>query len=367
MRQEEKFMREAMALAKKGQGRVEPNPLVGAVIVRRGEVIGRGCHRHFGGRHAEVRALQDCKNPRNAAMYVTLEPCSHHGKTPPCTDAIIKAGIRRVVAACKDPSPHANGRGFRKLRKAGIEVEVGILGDEARALNAPFFKLTTKGLPYVTVKYAMSLDGKIATVAGDSAWISNERSRLFVHKLRTNMDAIVVGVNTVLRDDPLLIVRHARVRRIPMRVILDATARTPLTSSVVQTATSVDTLIVASTKAPRERLEALQEAGCGMLQVKARKGKYIDLHSLFEFLGERHFTNVLIEGGGEVIASAFEDRLVDRAVVFVAPKIIGGRDAVTPVEGVGVPGMAQAVMLRKVKMRRLGDDMVVDGLVEYPP
>ena len=362
----EKFMKEALRLAAKGRGHVEPNPMVGAVIVRRGKVIGSGWHRRFGGKHAEVEALESCANPKGAEMYVTLEPCSRHGKTPPCTDAIIKAGIKRVVVACKDPSEKQKGRGIRALKKAGIEVETGLMEEEAQHLNAPFFKLETTGIPYVTVKWAMSLDGKIATALGESAWISNEKSRQMVHRLRSEMDAVVVGVNTVVRDDPLLTVRHVRPKRTPARIVLDSMARTPLKSSLVQTATSVDTLIVVSHEAPQARTAALEKAGCALLPVRTRKKGYIELVDLLEFLGRRHFTNVLIEGGGEVIASAFEDRVVDRVLAFVAPKVIGGREAVSPVEGVGVGKIRQAVTLTRTKVHRIGDDTMIEGLVEYP-
>lgn len=358
-------MREALRLARKGRGFVEPNPLVGAVIVKRGRVTGKGYHREFGGKHAEVLALESCTNPRGATMYVTLEPCAHHGKTPPCTDAIIRAGISRVMAACKDPAPHASGKGFRKLRKAGIEVDVGLFEDEAQALNAPFFKLVKTGVPYVTVKWAMTLDGKIATVTGDSAWISNEKSRQLVHRLRADMDAIVVGVNTVVRDDPLLTVRHTRIKRAPVRIVLDYAARTPLTSSLVQTSSSVDTMIVCAPDALAKRVNALEEAGCAVLKIETRSGRLIDLRKLVEFLGRRHFTNILIEGGGEVIASAFEDRLVDRVFAFTAPKIIGGRDAVSPVEGIGVEDMPRAVKLRNMRVRKIDTDLLMEGLVEY--
>jgi diaminohydroxyphosphoribosylaminopyrimidine deaminase/5-amino-6-(5-phosphoribosylamino)uracil reductase len=366
MKRDEKFMREALRLAEKGRGFVEPNPLVGAVIVKQGKVIGRGYHREFGGKHAEVVALESCANPKGATMYVTLEPCAHHGKTPPCTDAIIKAGIARVVAACRDQAPHVRGKGFAKLRRAGIEVDAGVLEDEALALNAPFFKLIATGIPYVTVKWAMTLDGKIATVTGDSAWISNEKSRQQVHKLRANMDAIVVGVNTVVRDDPLLTVRHARLKRAPVRIVLDYAARTPLTSSLVQTSSSVGTMIVCAPDALRKRVNALEEAGCAVLKIEPRRGRLIDVKKLFEFLGKRHFTNLLVEGGGEVIASAFEDRLVDRVFAFVAPKIIGGRDAISPVEGVGIEEMPRAISLRDVKVHRIDTDLLIEGLVQYP-
>jgi len=366
MTREEKFMKEALRLAKKGSGSVEPNPLVGAVLVRQGKIVAKGWHRHFGGSHAEVDAIESCNTPKGTTMYVTLEPCAHHGKTPPCTDAIIKAGIRRVVAASKDPSPHNRGKGFRKLREAGIEVEVGILEKEALELNAPFFKLTTTGLPYITVKWAMSLDGKIAAASGDSAWISSEKSRILVHRLRSKMDAVVVGVNTVLRDDPLLTVRHVRSKRTPVRIVLDHEAHTPANSALAQTASSVDTLIVSSAGASTKRVDALEKAGCVVLRVNTRDKKYIDLRNFMEFLGRRHFTNVLIEGGGEVIASALEDRLVDRIFAFVAPKIVGGRKAVSPVEGVGVPTVGEAIRMKEMKVRHIGGDMLIQGLVEYP-
>lgn len=362
----EKYMKEALRHAAKGRGRVEPNPMVGAVIVRGGKVVGSGWHRKFGGKHAEIEALDSCARPKGAEMYVTLEPCSRLGKTPPCTEAIIKAGLKRVVVACKDPTEQQKGRGILALRKAGIEVETGLLEEEARFLNAPFFKHVTTGIPYVTVKWAMSLDGKIATALGESAWISSEASRRLVHKLRGEMDAVVVGVNTVIRDDPLLTARHVKAKRTPARIVLDSMARTPIGSSLAQTATSVDTLIVTSTDAPRSRVAALERAGCAILPVRVRKKGYIELLDLLEFLGRRHFTNVLIEGGGEVIASAFEDRVVDRVFAFIAPKVLGGRGAVSPVEGVGVGKIRQAVTLTRTKVHRIGDDTLLEGLVQYP-
>lgn len=366
MKEEERFMQEALRLAERGRGLVEPNPMVGAVIVRRGKLIGKGYHSKFGENHAEIEALADCVDHGKSTMYVTLEPCCHHGKTPPCTQAIISAGIRRVVVAYEDPSPNVKGEGVRALRKAGIKVEVGLLKKEAQALNAPYIKLVTAGVPYVTAKWAMSLDGKIATRTGESTWISSEESQHLAHKLRSGMDGIIVGINTVVRDNPLLTVRHARPKRTPVRIVLDTMARTPLASSLVQTARDVDTLIVASTKAPEERREALEEAGCGVLRVNTRMEKYIDLRNLLEFLGKKHFTNLLIEGGGEVLASAFGARLVDRLVAFVAPKVIGGRDAAGPVGGVGVSGLRDAVKLHEMKMRRIGGDLMIDALVRYP-
>jgi diaminohydroxyphosphoribosylaminopyrimidine deaminase/5-amino-6-(5-phosphoribosylamino)uracil reductase len=363
---EKKFMKEALRLAARGRGHVEPNPMVGAVIVRGGRVIGRGWHRKFGGRHAEVEALDSCANPKGADMFVTLEPCSRYGKTPPCTGAIVKAGLKRVVVACKDPTEGQKGKGLQALRRAGIEVETGLLEEEAQLLNAPFFKRTTTGLPYVTVKWAMSLDGKIATALGESAWISSEASRRVVHSLRGEMDAVLVGVNTVIRDDPLLTARHVRAKRTSARVVLDSMARTPLDSTLVQTASSVDTLIVVSPDAPKARTAALEKAGCAILPVRTRRKGFIELVDLLEFLGRRHFTNVLIEGGGEVIASAFEDRVVDRVLAFIAPKVIGGRKAVSPVEGVGVGKIRQAVTLTRTKVHRIGDDTLLEGLVQYP-
>jgi diaminohydroxyphosphoribosylaminopyrimidine deaminase/5-amino-6-(5-phosphoribosylamino)uracil reductase len=361
--EEAAFMQAALSLAEKGRGYVEPNPLVGCVIVKGNKILGRGYHARFGKPHAEINALKEAASPTGATMYVTLEPCCHYGKTPPCTDAIIKARIGEVVAACVDPNPKVNGRGIETLKKAGIKVRVGLLGSEARKANAPYFKVTTTGIPYVVVKWAMTLDGKIATVKGDSKWISDEEARRYWHKFRATADGIIVGVNTILQDDPLLTVRYAKARRTPVRIVLDTMAHTPMTASVVRTASREPTIIVVGAKAPHKRRKALESAGCEVLQIGTKRKRFINLKNLLQALGERSFTTILIEGGGEVIASAFEDDVVDRILCFVAPKIVGGRLAKSPVEGVGIRAIRDALRLEEVKLKRLGDTILIDGLV----
>jgi diaminohydroxyphosphoribosylaminopyrimidine deaminase/5-amino-6-(5-phosphoribosylamino)uracil reductase len=353
----------ALALARKGRGYVEPNPLVGSVIVKGNRILGKGYHARFGSPHAEINALKRVASPMDATMYVTLEPCCHWGKTPPCTDAIIKAQIGEVVAACLDTNPRVNGQGIETLRKAGIKVRVGLLESEAKKINAPYFKVMTTGIPYVIAKWAMTLDGKIATVTGDSKWISDEKARRYWHRFRAVADAVIVGVNTILRDDPLLTVRYATAKRAPARIILDTMARTPLSASIVKTASNVETIIVAGKEAPLARRKALESAGCEVLVLGTKKKRFINLKNLLRVLGKRSFTTILIEGGGEVIASAFEDGVVDRVLCFVSPKIVGGRLAKSPVEGVGIRAVKDAVQLEEVKLRRFGGTFLIDGLV----
>jgi diaminohydroxyphosphoribosylaminopyrimidine deaminase/5-amino-6-(5-phosphoribosylamino)uracil reductase len=361
--EEAAFMRIALSLAQKGCGYVEPNPLVGCVIAKGNKIMGKGYHARFGEPHAEINALKAAAAPEGATMYVTLEPCCHWGKTPPCTDAIIRAQIGEVVAACLDPNPKVNGRGIETLKKAGIKVRVGLLESEARRANAPYFKVTTTGIPYVIAKWAMTIDGKIATVTGDSKWISDEEARRYWHRFRATADGIIIGVNTILQDDPLLTVRYVRARRTPVRIVLDTMARTPLSASVVRTASHEPTIIVVGAKAPLSRCKALKSAGCEVLQVGTKKRRFINLKNLLQALGERGYTTVLVEGGGEVIASAFEDDVVDRILCFVAPKIVGGRLAKSPVEGVGIRTLQDALRLEEVKLKRLGDTILIDGVV----
>ncbi len=354
------FMSRALELAERGRGRVEPNPLVGAVVVRDGRIVGEGFHERFGGPHAEVNAIAAAGDAcRGATLYVTLEPCTHYGKTPPCVDAIIQAGFTRVVAAMIDPDPRNQGRGIEKLRQAGIEAEVGLLEPEARRLNAPFIKLTTRSLPFVTAKWAMSLDGKIATRTGDSRWVSSEPARELVHDLRGKADAILVGIGTALTDDPLLTARPPGPRT-ASRIVADSRARLPLTSQLVQTAAEAPVVVATTSAAPEERRRALAEAGVEVLVLPARDG-HVSLPDLMAELGKRRMTNVLIEGGGELFASAIRDGVVDKLLVFVAPKLIGGRDAPTPLEGEGVATVADAIEVREWSVRRVGDDALIEA------
>lgn len=348
-------MRRALQLAARGQGRVEPNPMVGCVITRGGRVIGEGHHRRFGGPHAEIEALRRCvSSARGATVYVTLEPCCHHGKTPPCTDALLAAGIGRVVAACEDPNPQVAGRGLATLRKAGVQVDVGLLDHMAAALNAPFFKLVQQQRPWVILKWAQSLDGKIATHTGDSKWISDEVCRAHAHRVRGRLDAIIAGVKTVLRDDPLLTSRVGRPRRVATRVILDSDLRTPPRAQLVRTAGQVPTWIFSSRRAAARRAKALERAGCRVLPVAhVRAG--LDLAEVLNVLGEHLMTNVLVEGGGQLLGSFFDQHLADELHVYVAPLLIGGRNAPGPLHQLGPALVANARRLTsELRLRKLG-------------
>jgi len=353
------FMGAALDLARRGQGRVEPNPMVGAVLVKGGRVIASGYHEAFGGLHAEANALQQAgKRSRDATLYVTLEPCCHHGKTPPCTDAILKAGVRRVVTAMLDPFERVSGRGVEILRNAGVEVAVGCLEEAARELNAPYIKLRTCGLPYLVAKWAMTLDGKTATETGDSRWISSEASRRIAHNLRGRVDAIVVGIGTVLADDPELTARPPGPRT-AVRVVLDSKARTPTDSRLVKTIPHAPLVVAATESAPAKRVRALRAAGAEVLVVDADEAGRTAARGLAEVLGQRNMTNVLIEGGQTVTASFFQAGLVDEVHCFIAPKVVGGSEAPSPVAGAGVREIAQAIGLAVVSFERVDCDLYV--------
>ncbi len=355
-------MRRALRLAARGRGRVEPNPMVGCVLVRRGRVIGEGWHRRFGGPHAERDALRRCEgSPRGATAYVALEPCCHHGKTPPCTDALIEAGISRVVAAVVDPCAVVRGRGIRTLREAGLRVDVGVCQGEAEALNAPFFKLRRTRRPWVILKWAQSLDGKIATHAGDSQWITGPAARREAHRLRGRVDAVLVGIGTVLADDPDLTCRHVKPKRIATRIVLDGRLRIPRRAKLVRTARKTPVLIATTRTALRQRkgtTDWLRSAGCNVIALPGRRGR-VDLSALLDELGRREMTNVMVEGGGEVLGAFFDQDLADEALVFVAPKLIGGRRALDPLAGRGAASIADAVTLHNPTRRRVGDDLML--------
>ncbi|MEK7369548.1 MAG: bifunctional diaminohydroxyphosphoribosylaminopyrimidine deaminase/5-amino-6-(5-phosphoribosylamino)uracil reductase RibD [Planctomycetota bacterium] len=360
---DERFMRMALGLAERGRGRVEPNPTVGAVVVKDGRVIGQGCHEYFGGAHAEVRALDEVGSAsRGATLYVSLEPCAHYGKTPPCVERLIEAGLSRVVLAVMDPNPQTAGNGARKLRQAGVEVVTGVMEEEARKLNAPFFKLMTTGMPYVIVKWAMSLDGKTATRTGDSRWVSSQKSREYVHKIRSQVDAVMVGIGTVLRDDPLLTCRHPEGGRNPKRLVVDGQARLPLNSQLVRTVSEAEVLVATTDQAPAERIDRLRKAGCRLITVK-NKGNRVDLTKLMKVLGKEQFTNIYVDGGSTLNASLFEEGLVDKVMVFISPRIIGGTEALQPVSGVGVDMVEDALKLKDISVTRCGEDILIEGIV----
>jgi diaminohydroxyphosphoribosylaminopyrimidine deaminase / 5-amino-6-(5-phosphoribosylamino)uracil reductase len=361
----------AIELASRGLGRVEPNPAVGAVIVDEHlNLLAHGYHEKFGGAHAEANAIanlvelvadEDSRRDlvATATLYVTLEPCCHHGKTPPCADAVIDAGIRRVVVGIRDPSPHVDGGGIQRLNDAGIDVTLGVCEEQVRRLNAPFLKLVLEGLPWVHCKWAMTLDGKIATRTGVSKWISGEPSRQRVHMLRGRMDAIIVGAGTARVDDPLLTVRIPGPKT-PVRVVVDSLASLPLDSQLVRTAESAPVLVAVSENAPSNHIERLQSAGVEVFVVSGHS-LTVDLRQLLTELGRRSMTNVLIEGGGQLLGSAFDDNLVDETHVFVAPKFAGGADAVTPVAGIGREFIPEVSQLRSQTVEKVGDDVYIHG------
>jgi diaminohydroxyphosphoribosylaminopyrimidine deaminase/5-amino-6-(5-phosphoribosylamino)uracil reductase len=354
----ERWMARALELAERGRGHVEPNPLVGAVVVRDGRAVGEGWHQRYGGPHAEVHALAAAgAAARGATLYVTLEPCCHHGKTPPCTDAVLRAGIARVVAAMPDPFPAVAGKGADQLRAAGVEVEFGPGEAGARRLNAPYLKLLATGRPYVHAKWAMTLDGKIATRTGDSKWISNEASRRRDHELRGRVDAIVVGVGTALADDPQLTARPPGPRT-AARVVLDSHARLPLNSVLVRTARDVPTVV--ATVTPLAQAAQLHAAGCEVLTLPATDGRP-DIDALLAELGRRRFTNVLLEGGAGVLGSFLDAGAIDEVHVFIAPRLAGGAAALTAVGGRGVEKIAQALRLAECRAEMLEGDIYVHG------
>jgi diaminohydroxyphosphoribosylaminopyrimidine deaminase/5-amino-6-(5-phosphoribosylamino)uracil reductase len=359
-------MRRALELAALGRGRVEPNPMVGAVLVRDGRVIGEGRHRRFGGPHAEVEALRACDgDPRGATLYVTLEPCCHHGKTPPCTDAVIAAGVACVIYAVTDPFPRVAGGGRAALRAAGIEVRNGLLWEDAVRLNAAYFKLLATGRPYVIAKWAMTLDGKLAAAGGDSKWISGEESRRRVHRLRDRVDAVLIGVGTALADDPLLTARIPDGRH-PRRIVLDSALRLPVESQLVRTAREVPLTVVCRSPAPEPKAAALRAAGAEVLELPGDTGGRPAWDALLAELGRRRITNLLVEGGPAVLTSLLEAGLADEAQVFVAPKIIGGADAPTACGGAGRPRMADALAARGATVEPVGGDALITARFSDP-
>ena len=355
----ETYMRQALALAQRGYGHTSPNPMVGAVLVSGGKVIGRGWHRRAGLPHAEIEALRG-RNARRATLYVTLEPCSTHGRTPPCTETIIRAGVARVVVGAIDPNPRHQGRGLDELRRAGIRVTQGVLEPEATELNAAFNHWIVHRTPLVTVKAAMSLDGKIATRTGESKWITGKKARAAAMHLRQGTDAILVGVNTVIRDDPSLTVRGIRNARTNLRrIILDNQARTPLKSKVVSDEFAGLTTIVVGKKAPKERIEALAE--------RVNVWTEGSLKRLLARLGKENVTHLLVEGGGKVNTSFFESHLAHRIAFFYAPRVIGGRDAIKAMGGKGATSWSNVIRLRKLVWTRLGPDLLLTAEVDYTP
>lgn len=355
--QDEIWMRRALELAERGRGHVEPNPLVGAVLVRAGQIVGEGWHQKYGAAHAEINAhTQAGEAARGATLYVTLEPCCHHGKTPPCTDAVIRAGIANVKAALQDPFPQVTGQGAAQLRNAGIPIEFGLCEAEARRQNAPYLTLLTLGRPHVHAKWAMSLDGKIATRTGHSKWISNDASRRRVHELRGRMDGILVGIGTALADDPLLTARPPGART-PCRVVVDSNARLPVSSRLAATARDTPVLVATCCR-DEAQLMPLRQAGCEVLCVPGTDGK-VAIADLLKELGGRRWTNLLVEGGSGTLGAFLDIGAIDEAHVFVAPLLIGGADAPGAIGGVGIDKIAEARRFDRCVIHLEGTDAVI--------
>jgi diaminohydroxyphosphoribosylaminopyrimidine deaminase / 5-amino-6-(5-phosphoribosylamino)uracil reductase len=357
------WMRRALREAARGLGSVEPNPMVGAVVVRDTELVGKGHHERFGGPHAEVNALREAgERARGATLYVTLEPCCHFGKTPPCTDAILAAGIARVVVAMRDPFPVVDGRGLSMLEAAGLQVETGCEACAARLLNAPYLKRSITGKPFVIAKWAMTLDGKTAAASGDSRWISSEQSRILVHELRGRMDAIVVGIGTVESDDPLLTARPPGPRS-PARIVLDSAGRLASSSRLVQTARDTAVIVATTERAPPSDRDKLAQLGCDVISFPGC-GR-VPIGPLLDELGRRGMSNVFVEGGGQVLGSFIDEGQVDAVDVFIAPILEGGDHARTAVRGRGLNLMSDAARLQRVEFSRVGGDIHIRGCLSH--
>lgn len=366
MEADEKYMWLALDLAVQGLGRTSPNPMVGAVIVKDGEIIGTGYHQKAGAPHAEINALNSAgERARGAALYVTLEPCSHFGKTPPCTEQIISAGIKKVVVSVVDPNPLMNGKGIKALEDAGIKVKVGVLEEKAHRINEVFIKYISTGLPFVTLKAAMSLDGKIATHKGFSRWISSEKSREYVHRLRNQVDAVLVGIGTVLTDNPRLNTRiegNDDVKN-PVRVIVDSRGRLPLEAELVKQIGDSPVILAVTELAPEEKLEALSRVGVEILKLQSRDDR-VDLKELMKILGERQITHLLVEGGSTLNYQLLKDGLIDKVLFFIAPKLIGGAGAPTPVGGDGIKLMEDVYQIFDLQVKNMGEDILVTGYLD---
>lgn len=372
--EEERFMARAIELALKGAGRTSPNPLVGAVITQGTEIVGEGFHEKAGKPHAEVNALRDAGDTaKGATLYVNLEPCNHHGRTPPCTEAIIAAGIRRVVIATRDPNPLVNGQGVERLRAAGIEVVEGVLAEAGYLLNEAFFHFISNGRPFVALKYAMTLDGKAATAGGQSRWISGEASRECVHQLRSHYDAVMTGIGTVLTDDPMLTARPSSTGgRDPIRVILDSRLRIPLDAKLLHLKSEAPTWIVTTELAPAAKRAAVEELAkraeppLELIVMPVHEGR-IALPALMEELGQREVTSILVEGGPSLNGAALASRIVNKVICFIAPKMFGGDAAPGPVGGTGVADISSAWRLTRIRVGRAGEDIVITGYIEHHP
>ena len=359
---DQKWMKRALRLAEKGRGRTSPNPMVGAVVVKEGRVIGEGYHVKAGGDHAEIIALRQAgEEARGATLYLNLEPCTHYGRTPPCAPAVIQTGVNRVVIGMEDPNPLVRGRGVKQLRTAGLEVEVGIHEKECQRLNEAFCKYILKREPFIILKVAATLDGKVADRKGDSKWISGETSRRFVHRLRDEVDGVIVGIGTVLKDDPML---TARVRggRDPYRIILDSRLRIPEGAKVTEISPS-KTIIATTEAAPKDKIERLESKKVRVLVLNSKEGK-INLRACISKLGEMEMMSLLVEGGSQVNGAFIDEDLVDKLLLFLSPKLMGDSQALGIFGGKRVTYLKEAIALREVRTKRIGEDILIEGYVK---
>ena len=367
-------MKEVLPLALKAEGLASPNPLVGAVIVKGNKIVGRGYHKRAGSKHAEIIAIEAAGGKaKGATLYINLEPCVHYGRTPPCAPEVIKAGIKRVVIAMKDPNPLVNGKGIEKMKSAGIDVRTGILEQDAQKINEPYIKYITKKMPFVVLKWAMSLDGKTATFSGDSKWISHEASRQFVHRLRGKFDAVLIGIGTLLKDNPQLTTHGLGVKE-PKRIIVDAKGEIPtdcnllfpLFRSAKQSSGDKQkggqVILATTNKINKEKRAYLEQKGIEIIVTTYENGR-VNLRELMIELANREIASVLVEGGGTITASFIENGLADKFIAFISPIIIGGKDAISPVEGEGIEKISDVVKIHNFSVRKLGEDIVVEGYI----
>jgi len=359
---DEKYMERALELAKKGTGKVNPNPLVGAVIVKNGEIIGEGYHECYGEAHAERNAVKNAKESvEDSTIYVTLEPCAHHGKTPPCVDLIIEKKFKKVVIGMLDPNELVAGKSIEKLKRNGIEVVVGIKEEECKKLNEIFIKYITSKSPFVILKSGMSLDGKIATYSGESKWITSKESRKDAQNLRNRLNSIMVGVNTIIADDPELTCRINNDKKL-MRIVVDTNLRIPLDSKVINNKDKL-TIIATTLNSNENKKQALRDLGIKVIEVSEKNNK-VNLKELLRKLGQEGIDSVLIEGGGTLNFSALEENIVDKVIFYIAPKILGGENSKSCIAGIGFSELNKAVNLKDISYRKIGEDLVVEGYIK---
>lgn len=361
-RDHEYFMNLAMKLAFKAKARTSPNPCVGALVVKNGRIVGRGYHEKAGLAHAEIIALDEAgRDSQGATLYVTLEPCAHFGRTPPCVNRIVNSGLKEVVIGMVDPNPLNNGKGISIIKEHKIRVKVGFLEEPLKKMNESFIKYITKRMPFVTLKVAESLDGRIATRTGDSKWITSDKSRLFAHKIRQDYDAIMVGVNTVLRDNPRLDAWFSK--RHPIKIVVDSQLSTPQDANIFSANSSVIIVTLASKAGQETENRKMLSAKARILEVKEKSGQ-VNLRDMLKKLAQLEITNILVEGGGTLNGSLFDERLIDKILFFISPKIIGGKDAIGSVMGSGVSRMDKFIKVNDIKLKRIGEDLLVEGYVK---